>query len=80
MINKFLNECLNNFESINTQLIEIPYMIYAQFGSLFYNEQAYSGAKPDTPWKELLQKVVENWLEYFRASRGDHLPEIIFKI
>jgi hypothetical protein len=31
---------------------------------------------------QLLQKVVENWasrLEFIRASRGGHLPEIIFK-
>ena len=31
---------------------------------------------------QMLQKVVEKWasrLEFIRASRGGHLPEIIFK-
>ncbi|GFU68037.1 uncharacterized protein TNCV_2823801 [Trichonephila clavipes] len=32
---------------------------------------------------EMLEKVIENWtsrLDYIRASRGSHMPEIIFKI
>ncbi|GFX75621.1 hypothetical protein TNCV_760891 [Trichonephila clavipes] len=31
----------------------------------------------------MLEKVIENWtsrLDYIRASRGSHMPEIIFKI
>ncbi|GFX73929.1 hypothetical protein TNCV_397401 [Trichonephila clavipes] len=31
----------------------------------------------------MLEKVIENWtsrLDYFRASRGSPMPEIIFKI
>ncbi|GFW86513.1 transposable element Tc3 transposase [Trichonephila clavipes] len=31
---------------------------------------------------QMLEKVIENWtfrLDYFRASRGSHMPEIIFK-
>ncbi|GFS74525.1 hypothetical protein TNCV_458631 [Trichonephila clavipes] len=31
----------------------------------------------------MLDKVIENWtsrLDYIRASRGSHMPEIIFKI
>ncbi|GFX43364.1 transposable element Tcb2 transposase [Trichonephila clavipes] len=32
---------------------------------------------------QMLEKVIENWtsrLDYIRASRGSHMPEIIFKI
>ncbi|GFT87856.1 transposable element Tc3 transposase [Trichonephila clavipes] len=32
---------------------------------------------------QMLKKVIENWtsrLDYIRASRGSHMPEIIFKI
>ncbi|GFW54996.1 transposable element Tc3 transposase [Trichonephila clavipes] len=32
---------------------------------------------------QLLEKVIENWtsrLDYIRASRGSHMPEIIFKM
>ncbi|GFU02651.1 DUF5641 domain-containing protein [Trichonephila clavipes] len=32
---------------------------------------------------QMLEKVIENWtsrLDYIRASRGNHMPEIIFKI
>ncbi|GFW36423.1 uncharacterized protein TNCV_3713411 [Trichonephila clavipes] len=32
---------------------------------------------------QMLEKVIENWtsrLDYFRASRGSHMPEIIFKM
>ncbi|GFS47014.1 DUF4817 domain-containing protein [Trichonephila clavipes] len=32
---------------------------------------------------QMLEKVIENWtsrLDYFRASRGSHMPEIIFKV
>ncbi|GFW50031.1 uncharacterized protein TNCV_2316131 [Trichonephila clavipes] len=32
---------------------------------------------------QMLEKVIENWtsrLEYIRASRGSHMPEIIFKM
>ncbi|GFX81941.1 liprin-alpha-2 [Trichonephila clavipes] len=32
---------------------------------------------------QMLEKVIENWksrLDYIRASRGDHMPEIIFKM
>ncbi|GFX12897.1 hypothetical protein TNCV_3658931 [Trichonephila clavipes] len=32
---------------------------------------------------QMLEKVIENWtsrLDYIRASRGDDMPEIIFKI
>ncbi|GFV77514.1 hypothetical protein TNCV_1070431 [Trichonephila clavipes] len=32
---------------------------------------------------EMLEKVIENWtsrLDYIRASRGSHMPEIIFKM
>ncbi|GFV13290.1 hypothetical protein TNCV_3656101 [Trichonephila clavipes] len=32
---------------------------------------------------QMLQRVIENWtskLDYIRASRGSHMPEIIFKI
>ncbi|GFX76452.1 RNase H domain-containing protein [Trichonephila clavipes] len=32
---------------------------------------------------QMLEKVIENWtsrLDYIRASRGSHIPEIIFKI
>ncbi|GFS60669.1 uncharacterized protein TNCV_5073871 [Trichonephila clavipes] len=32
---------------------------------------------------QMLEKVIENWtsrLDYIRASRGSHLPEIIFKM
>ncbi|GFU30346.1 hypothetical protein TNCV_1263451 [Trichonephila clavipes] len=32
---------------------------------------------------QMLEKVIENWtsrLDYIRASRGCHMPEIIFKI
>ncbi|GFW04571.1 transposable element Tc3 transposase [Trichonephila clavipes] len=32
---------------------------------------------------EMLEKVIENWmskLDYIRASRGNHMPEIIFKM
>ncbi|CAH2096697.1 unnamed protein product [Euphydryas editha] len=32
---------------------------------------------------QMLEKVIENWtfrLEYVRASRGGHVPEIIFKL
>ncbi|GFW99187.1 hypothetical protein TNCV_3009551 [Trichonephila clavipes] len=31
----------------------------------------------------MLEKVIENWtsrLDYIRASRGSHMPEIIFKM
>ncbi|GFV28109.1 DUF4817 domain-containing protein [Trichonephila clavipes] len=34
-------------------------------------------------WPQMLEKVIENWtsrLDYIRASRGSHMPEIIFKI
>ncbi|GFT63934.1 uncharacterized protein TNCV_2314171 [Trichonephila clavipes] len=33
-------------------------------------------------WPQMLEKVIENWtsiLDYIRASRGSHMPEIIFK-
>ncbi|GFX84092.1 hypothetical protein TNCV_4859001 [Trichonephila clavipes] len=33
--------------------------------------------------QQMLEKVIENWtsrLDYIRASRGSHMPEIIFKI
>ncbi|GFU00500.1 histone-lysine N-methyltransferase SETMAR [Trichonephila clavipes] len=33
-------------------------------------------------WPQMLEKVIENWtsrLDYIRASRGSHIPEIIFK-
>ncbi|GFX78753.1 hypothetical protein TNCV_1918861 [Trichonephila clavipes] len=32
---------------------------------------------------QMLEKVIENWpsrLDYIRASRGSHMPEIIFKM
>ncbi|GFW55810.1 uncharacterized protein TNCV_121941 [Trichonephila clavipes] len=32
---------------------------------------------------QMLEKVIENWtsrLDYIRASRGCHMPEIIFKM
>ncbi|CAG4974157.1 unnamed protein product [Colias eurytheme] len=32
---------------------------------------------------QMLEKVVENWtsrLDYVRASRGGHMPEVIFKL
>ncbi|GFW09460.1 DUF4817 domain-containing protein [Trichonephila clavipes] len=32
---------------------------------------------------QMLEKVIENWtsrLDYIRASRGNHMPEIIFKM
>ncbi|GFW58808.1 transposable element Tcb1 transposase [Trichonephila clavipes] len=32
---------------------------------------------------QILEKVIENWtsrLDYIRASRGSHMPEIIFKM
>ncbi|GFY15604.1 hypothetical protein TNCV_1282521 [Trichonephila clavipes] len=32
---------------------------------------------------QMLEKVIENWtsrLDYNRASRGSHIPEIIFKM
>ncbi|GFW76625.1 hypothetical protein TNCV_4943431 [Trichonephila clavipes] len=32
---------------------------------------------------QMLEKVIENWtsrLDYIRASRGRHMPEIIFKV
>ncbi|GFY06239.1 uncharacterized protein TNCV_2680331 [Trichonephila clavipes] len=32
---------------------------------------------------QMLEKVIENWtsrLDYIRASRGSHMPEIIFKV
>ncbi|GFT92603.1 hypothetical protein TNCV_1480901 [Trichonephila clavipes] len=32
---------------------------------------------------QMLEKVIENWtsrLDYVRASRGSHMPEIIFKM
>ncbi|GFV93319.1 uncharacterized protein TNCV_3685421 [Trichonephila clavipes] len=32
---------------------------------------------------QMLEKVIENWtsrLDYMRASRGSHMPEIIFKM
>ena len=32
---------------------------------------------------QMLEKVIENWtsrLDYVRASRGGHMPEIIFKL
>ncbi|GFV55721.1 hypothetical protein TNCV_755211 [Trichonephila clavipes] len=32
---------------------------------------------------QMLEKVIENWtsrLDYIRASRGSHMPEVIFKI
>ncbi|GFX17564.1 hypothetical protein TNCV_3411641 [Trichonephila clavipes] len=32
---------------------------------------------------QMLEKVIENWtsrLDYIRASRGSHMPEIIFKL
>ncbi|GFV38234.1 uncharacterized protein TNCV_4792201 [Trichonephila clavipes] len=34
-------------------------------------------------WPQMLEKVIENWtsrLDYIRASRGSHMPEIIFKM
>ncbi|GFV48789.1 uncharacterized protein TNCV_3705201 [Trichonephila clavipes] len=34
-------------------------------------------------WPQMLEKVIENWtsrLNYIRASRGSHMPEIIFKM
>ncbi|GFX76478.1 hypothetical protein TNCV_2130291 [Trichonephila clavipes] len=33
-------------------------------------------------WPQMLEKVIENWtsrLDYIRASRCSHMPEIIFK-
>ncbi|GFX47217.1 DUF4817 domain-containing protein [Trichonephila clavipes] len=33
-------------------------------------------------WPQMLEKVIENWtsrLDYIRASRGSHMPGIIFK-
>ncbi|GFU85138.1 hypothetical protein TNCV_1554011 [Trichonephila clavipes] len=32
---------------------------------------------------QMLEKIIENWtsrLDYIRASRGSHMPEIIFKM
>ncbi|GFV49245.1 hypothetical protein TNCV_237791 [Trichonephila clavipes] len=32
---------------------------------------------------QMMEKVIENWtsrLDYIRASRGSHMPEIIFKM
>ena len=32
---------------------------------------------------QMLEKVIENWtsrLDYVRASRGGHMPEVIFKL
>ncbi|GFU58432.1 hypothetical protein TNCV_2976251 [Trichonephila clavipes] len=32
---------------------------------------------------QMLEKVIENWtsrLDYIRASRGSHMPEILFKM
>ena len=32
---------------------------------------------------QMLEKVIENWtsrLDYIRASRGGHMPEVIFKL
>ncbi|GFU51833.1 putative DD41D transposase [Trichonephila clavipes] len=34
-------------------------------------------------WPQMLENVIENWtsrLDYIRASRGSHMPEIIFKM
>ncbi|GFU64880.1 putative DD41D transposase [Trichonephila clavipes] len=34
-------------------------------------------------WPQMLEKVIENWtsrLDYIRASRGSHMPEILFKM
>ncbi|GFV00495.1 uncharacterized protein TNCV_3644731 [Trichonephila clavipes] len=61
-----------NWPPRSCDLTPLDYFLWGYLKSLVYAH------KP-----QMLEKVIENWtsrLDYIRASRGSHMPEIIFKM
>ncbi|GFV24953.1 putative DD41D transposase [Trichonephila clavipes] len=80
-----------NWPPKSCDLTPLDYFLWAYVKSLFYADKpqtldhlednirrVIADVRP-----QMLEKVIENWtsrLDYIRASRGSHMPEIIFKM
>ncbi|CAH2091278.1 unnamed protein product [Euphydryas editha] len=91
----FGNRIVLRFGSVNwsprsCDLTPLDYFLWGYVKSLLYsNKPEAIGHLEDNIWRviadirlQMLEKFIENWtsrLVYVRASRGGHIPEVIFQ-
>ncbi|GFU65150.1 putative DD41D transposase [Trichonephila clavipes] len=92
----FGDRLISRFEPVNwpprsCDLTPLDYFLWGYVKSLVYadNPQTLDHLEDNIRRviadirPQMLEKVIENWtsrLDYIRASRGSHMPEIIFKM
>ncbi|GFW90729.1 DDE_3 domain-containing protein [Trichonephila clavipes] len=67
-----------NWPPRSCDLTPLDYFLWGYIKSLVYADKPQTLDHP-----QMLEKVIENWttrLDYIRASRGSHMPEIIFNM
>ncbi|GFY03992.1 transposable element Tc3 transposase [Trichonephila clavipes] len=80
-----------NWPARSCDLIPLDYFLWGYVKSLVYVDKAQTLDHLENNirrviadiWPQMLEKVIENCtsrLDYIRASRGSHMPEIIFKM
>ncbi|GFU62439.1 DUF4817 domain-containing protein [Trichonephila clavipes] len=80
-----------NWPPRSCDLTQLDYFMWSYVRSLVYADKPQTRDNLEDNIRrviadirpQMLEKVIENWmsrLDYIRASRGSHMPEIIFKI
>ncbi|GFT79541.1 DUF4817 domain-containing protein [Trichonephila clavipes] len=76
---------------VSSDLIPLDYFLWSYVKSLIYADKPQTLDHLEDNIRrviadirpQMVEKVIENWtsrLDYIRASRGSHMPEIIFKM
>ncbi|GFU11626.1 transposable element Tc3 transposase [Trichonephila clavipes] len=77
-----------NWPPRSCDLTPLDYFLWGYVKSLVYTDKPLTLEIQHSPCycrytPQMLEKVLENWtsrLDYIRASRGSHMPEIMFKM